>query len=74
MSGETDTVETKLSYVTRIVGAVRRLLRLERPDWRESIEDALEEGLRNYLSGFLERTSDLGARIARDFLVSEATA
>jgi uncharacterized alpha-E superfamily protein len=38
------------------------------------IEDALEEGLRNYLSGFLERTSDLGARIARDFLVSEATA
>jgi uncharacterized alpha-E superfamily protein len=37
------------------------------------IEDALEEGLRSYLSGFLERTSDLGARIARDFLVSEAT-
>jgi len=37
------------------------------------IDDALEEGLRNYLSGFLERTSDLGARIARDFLVSEAT-
>ena len=51
MSGETDTVETKLSYVTRIVGAVRRLLRLERPDWRESIEDALE--------GASERASDL---------------
>lgn len=36
------------------------------------IDDALAVGLRGYLSGFLDRTGDLGARIAQDFLVSEA--
>ena len=37
------------------------------------IEQALEVGLRHYLAQFLARTADLGARIADDFLVSEAT-
>lgn len=36
------------------------------------IDDALGMGLRLYLSQFLDRTGDLGARIAQDFLVSEA--
>jgi uncharacterized alpha-E superfamily protein len=36
------------------------------------IEDALETGLRGYLARFLTQTADLGARIANDFLVSEA--
>jgi uncharacterized alpha-E superfamily protein len=38
------------------------------------IDDILAAGLRRYLSGFLVRTGDLGARIASDFLVSEAAA
>jgi hypothetical protein len=33
----------------------------------------LASGLRRYLSDFLQRTGDLGARIASDFLVSDAT-
>lgn len=37
------------------------------------IDDMLAVGLRNYLSGFLQRNGDLGARIADDFLVSDAT-
>jgi uncharacterized alpha-E superfamily protein len=36
------------------------------------IDDMLAVGLRNYLSGFLQRNGDLGARIADDFLVSDA--
>jgi uncharacterized alpha-E superfamily protein len=36
------------------------------------IDEALAVGLHAYLSRFLERTGDLGARIAQDFLVSEA--
>jgi len=51
VSGETDIIETKTTLMPRIIAAVRRLLRLERPDWRESIEDALE--------GASERSSDL---------------
>ena len=37
------------------------------------IDDILAVGLRRHLSDFLVRTTDLGARIASDFLVSEAT-
>jgi uncharacterized alpha-E superfamily protein len=37
------------------------------------IDDVLASGLRRYLSDFLQRTGDLGARIASDFLVSDAT-
>jgi len=37
------------------------------------VDDVLEIGVREYLAQFLSRTSDLGARIAHDFLVSEAT-
>jgi uncharacterized alpha-E superfamily protein len=36
------------------------------------IDDAFARGLRDYLSRFLVDTSRLGARIADDFLVSEA--
>jgi uncharacterized alpha-E superfamily protein len=36
------------------------------------IDDMLAVGLRNYLSGFLQRNGDLGSRIANDFLVSDA--
>jgi uncharacterized alpha-E superfamily protein len=36
------------------------------------IDDMLAVGLRNYLNGFLQRNGDLGARIADDFLVSDA--
>jgi len=38
------------------------------------VEDALSAGVRIYLADFLAGTADLGARIAHDFLVSEATA
>ncbi len=37
------------------------------------IDEVLDVGVRDYLASFLARTSDLGARIAHDFLVSEAT-
>jgi uncharacterized alpha-E superfamily protein len=37
------------------------------------IEDILEVGLHRFLTEFLERTADLGDRIARDFLVPVAT-
>ena len=37
------------------------------------IDEVLDIGVRDYLASFLLRTSDLGARIAHDFLVSEAT-
>jgi uncharacterized alpha-E superfamily protein len=37
------------------------------------IEDILEVGLHRFLTEFLERTADLGDRIARDFLVPIAT-
>lgn len=37
------------------------------------IDEVLDMGVRAYLASFLLRTSDLGARIAHDFLVSEAT-
>ena len=37
------------------------------------IDEVLQLGVREYLANFLLRTSDLGARIAHDFLVSEAT-
>jgi uncharacterized alpha-E superfamily protein len=33
------------------------------------IDDVLEIGLHRYLTEFLERTADLGNRIAQDFLV-----
>ena len=33
------------------------------------IDDMLRQGLHDYLSRFLERVNDLGARISRDFLV-----
>jgi uncharacterized alpha-E superfamily protein len=36
------------------------------------IDDMLAVGLRSYLNGFLQRNGDLGARIADDFLVSDA--
>ncbi|NBU24635.1 MAG: alpha-E domain-containing protein [Gammaproteobacteria bacterium] len=38
------------------------------------IDDAIARGLREHLSRFLAGTADLGARIADDFLVSEASA
>jgi uncharacterized alpha-E superfamily protein len=37
------------------------------------IEDVLGIGLHGFLTEFLERTADLGDRIARDFLVPIAT-
>jgi len=38
------------------------------------VDDVLDSGIRSYLANFLSATGDLGARIAYDFLVSEATA
>lgn len=37
------------------------------------IDEVLDTGVRHYLADFVARTSDLGARIAHDFLLSEAT-
>ena len=47
----------------RRAGMLRAELRYGR------IEDILQRGLHGYLTGFLERVSDLGGRISQDFLV-----
>jgi uncharacterized alpha-E superfamily protein len=38
------------------------------------IDDVLEVGMHAYVLRFLERTADLGQRIAQDFLIPEAVA
>jgi uncharacterized alpha-E superfamily protein len=58
---------TRSAETQRRAGELHAMLRFGR------IDDVLAEGPRQYLHEFLVRTSDLGARIANDFLVSEAS-